>query len=104
MKSFIVPTVILALLVVIGFIIVTGGRTFGSKSNQTMKEPPENVTVRLLAADGSVTDRISVPSVVKSEEEWRTRLTAEQYAVARSQGTEQPFCGVFHDNHKVGVA
>jgi peptide methionine sulfoxide reductase msrA/msrB len=103
MKSFIVPTVIFALLVVIGFIIVTGGRTFGSKSNQTMKEPPEKVTVRLLAADGSVTDRISVPSVVKTEEEWRARLTAEQYGVARSQGTEQPFCGIFHDNHKDGV-
>ena len=103
MKSFIVPTVIFAVLVLLGLVIVIGGRTFSSKSNQTMKEPPENVTVRLLAADGSVTDRISVPSVVKTEEEWRARLTPEQYAVGRSQGTEQPFCGIFHDNHKDGV-
>jgi peptide methionine sulfoxide reductase msrA/msrB len=105
MKSFAVQAVILAVLVVVAFVIVTGGKTFGNKSNQTMKlkQPPANVTVRLLTADGSLTDRISVPSVAKTEEEWRARLTPEQYAVARSQGTERPFCGIFHDNHKTGV-
>ena len=67
------------------------------------QQPPENVTVRLLTADGSLTDPSSVPTIVKGEEEWRARLTPEQYAVARSQGTERPFCGIFHDNHKTGV-
>lgn len=41
--------------------------------------------------------------VVKSEEEWRALLTPEQYRILRNQGTERAFCGVFHDNHKVGV-
>jgi peptide methionine sulfoxide reductase msrA/msrB len=103
MKSFLVQTLILAVFVVLGLLIVTGGRTFGSKSNQAIKQPPENVTVRLLAADGSLTDRMSVASVVRTEEEWRARLTPEQYVVARSQGTERPFCGIFHDNHQTGV-
>ena len=41
--------------------------------------------------------------VVKSDQEWRQLLTPEQYKVLRNQGTERPFCGVFHDNHKSGI-
>ena len=103
MKSFIIQALVLVGLVFISFVVLTGARTFGSKASPMTQQPPENVTVRLLTADGSLTDPSSVPTIVKSEEEWRARLTPEQYAVARSQGTERPFCGIFHDNHKTGV-
>jgi len=103
MKSFIIQALVLVGLVFISFVVLTGARTFGSKASPMTQQPPENVTVRLLTADGSLTDPSSVPTIVKSEEEWRARLTPEQYAVARSQGTERPFCGIFHDNHKAGV-
>ena len=103
MKSFIIQALVLVGLVFISFVVLTGPRTFGSKASPMTQQPPENVTVRLLTADGSLTDPSSVPTIVKSEEEWRERLTPEQYAVARSQGTERPFCGIFHDNHKTGV-
>src|SRR6476620_1577320 len=103
MKSFIIQALVLVGLVFISFVVLTGARTFGSKAGPMTQQPPENVTVRLLTADGSLTDPSSGPTIVKSEEEWRARLTPEQYAVARSQGTERPFCGIFHDNHKTGV-
>jgi peptide methionine sulfoxide reductase msrA/msrB len=103
MKSFIIQALVLVGLVFISFVVLTGARTFGSKASPMTQQPPENVTVRLLTADGSLTDPSSVPTIVKSEEEWRARLTPEQFAVARSQGTERPFCGIFHDNHKTGV-
>ncbi len=61
------------------------------------------VTVRLLKADGSLSDPFSVAKVVKTEEYWRANLTEEQFAVTRTHGTERAFCGVFHDNHKEGV-
>jgi peptide methionine sulfoxide reductase msrA/msrB len=64
---------------------------------------PENVNVRFLQADGTLTDPTSVPRVLKTDEQWRAQLTPEQYKVARAQGTERPFCGIFHDNHQVGV-
>lgn len=32
--------------------------------------------------------------VVKTEEEWKRILTAEQYGILRGHGTERPFCGI----------
>ena len=46
---------------------------------------------RLLAAPGAP---INAPrEVVKSDEEWREQLTAEQYRILRRAGTEPPFRG-----------
>lgn len=39
----------------------------------------------------------------KTDEEWRTLLTEEQYRVTRRKGTEAPFCGVFYDHKQDGV-
>jgi len=41
--------------------------------------------------------------IIKSDQEWRQLLTPEQYQVARSKGTEAPFCGAFYDHKKPGV-
>ena len=41
--------------------------------------------------------------VVRTDAEWRARLTPAQYAVARAQGTERPFCGTLLDNKIQGV-
>lgn len=35
--------------------------------------------------------------VVKTDEEWRATLTAEQYRILRRQGTEPAFCSVLND-------
>lgn len=103
MKFSILEFLLLTVVVVAVFVAVVGGRSFANKQAQSMKHSHENVTVRLLMADGSLTDPLDLPRVVKSEQQWRAQLTPEQYEVARSQGTERPFCGVFHDNHKTGV-
>jgi len=41
--------------------------------------------------------------VTASEAEWRSRLTAEQYAILRGKGTEMPFSGEFFDLHQAGT-
>ena len=41
--------------------------------------------------------------VVRSDEEWRTDLTPEQYRVLRKHGTEQAFTGEYHDAKDEGV-
>ncbi len=42
-------------------------------------------------------------STPKSEEEWRERLSDEEYRVIREGGTEQAFSGKYVDNHESGV-
>jgi methionine-R-sulfoxide reductase len=63
----------------------------------------QEVTVRLLNEKGELTEPTKVSRVVKTDEEWKKILTAEQYTVTRTHGTERAFCGVFHDNKKKGI-
>ena len=43
------------------------------------------------------------PEVVRSDEEWRSELTPEQYAVLRRAGTEPAFTGKYWDCHDDGI-
>lgn len=45
-------------------------------------------------------DATDIPT---TEEEWRSRLTPEQYRVLRQAATERPFTGAYVDCHDDGV-
>ena len=41
--------------------------------------------------------------VVKTDQEWKSLLTPEQYSVCRERGTEPAFSGAYYDCHDPGV-
>lgn len=41
--------------------------------------------------------------IEKSDQQWREKLTADQYAVTREAGTERPFTGEYCDNKRQGT-
>lgn len=43
------------------------------------------------------------PEVVKSEEEWKSQLSPEQFQVLREAGTERPWSGKYVNNHDDGT-
>jgi peptide methionine sulfoxide reductase msrA/msrB len=61
------------------------------------------ISVRVFDDSGRLVGPIAQPKVVRSDEEWRARLSAEQYRILRSKGTEPSFCGTLLDNKQEGV-
>lgn len=46
---------------------------------------------------------VFMDKVIRSDEEWRARLSPEEYQVLRQAGTERPFSGEYVDTKTVGV-
>jgi len=41
--------------------------------------------------------------IVKSEKEWREKLSNHQFAITRKKGTERAFTGEYYNNHQKGI-
>jgi peptide-methionine (R)-S-oxide reductase len=63
---------------------------------KTAKAPATNT------AAASADDIFDGNKIVKSDEEWKTLLTAEQFHILREEGTERPYTGEYADNHEDG--
>jgi len=61
------------------------------------------VTIENFSPSGKSLGRAQVAKVVKSEAEWRKQLAAESFEVTRHADTEQPFTGVYWNNHADGL-
>ena len=71
----------------------------GDKPGEDAGKPPK--TVRLWSAEAR--GYVTLPKVVKTDEEWRRQLTPLQYEVVRKEGTERAGTGALLNNHAKGV-
>ena len=110
----------LAFVFAVAAILVVIGQTRPAKSKQSEK-PAINNAEKKAASDensskpsvsdnnaaakigGAKNDEYKGEKIVKTEEEWRKELTAQQFFVMREKGTERAFTGKYNDNHEHGV-
>jgi methionine-R-sulfoxide reductase len=59
--------------------------------------------VHLFNRAGQLVGPVEVPNLSLTADEWRKRLSPEQFRILRSSGTERPFCGLLLDNKQAGV-
>ncbi len=64
---------------------------------------PKQVTIVEFTDDGERKGTITVPTIQKSDAEWRKQLSPESFEVARHAGTERPFSGDLLNVHDKGV-
>jgi peptide-methionine (R)-S-oxide reductase len=66
-------------------------------------EGPASVTVVQFSADGQRTGTVTVPRLIKTDEQWRRQLPADSYWVGRHADTERPFTGALLNEHERGL-
>jgi peptide-methionine (R)-S-oxide reductase len=64
---------------------------------------PTSVTIIEFTDTGERKDKVTVPKVVKTDEEWRKQLSSDQYQVTRQAGTERAFSGKYDEFSQAGL-
>jgi peptide-methionine (R)-S-oxide reductase len=64
---------------------------------------PQSGPVPLPSTDNNKPIDTMNEKIIKTDNEWREQLSAEQYRVLREHGTERAFTGKYYDNHEQGI-
>lgn len=77
--------------------LLRGRRVFAASPAETV------VSIEIFAADGRSRGVQQLAKIVKSDADWRAELSSLAYTVARQEGTEAPFSGVYANSHGDGL-
>ncbi|MFT4114347.1 peptide-methionine (R)-S-oxide reductase MsrB [Silvibacterium sp.] len=64
---------------------------------------PKEVKIAQFSASGQRTGLVTVPTIVKTDAEWRQQLSPEEYDVTRRAGTERAYTGEYWNLHDKGI-
>ena len=64
---------------------------------------PKDVTIVRFSDSGQKLQEVRLPMVVKTEEEWRKQLSANEFDVTRRADTEMAFTGRYWNMHEAGI-
>lgn len=59
--------------------------------------------LRVINDQGQLSEPVELPRLNLTPDEWKKRLTPEQFRILRSHGTEAPFCGGLLNNKDDGL-
>ena len=66
-------------------------------------EGPATVTIVEFSADGKRGKTITVPRLIRTDDEWKHQLSSASYWVTRHSDTERPFTGDLLNQHDSGI-
>ena len=77
--------------------------TIAAARPMTADEGPKEVTIVRFSADGKRAGTVTIPRVIKTDEEWKRQLSQASYWVTRKADTERPFTGELLNEHDRGI-
>jgi peptide-methionine (R)-S-oxide reductase len=64
---------------------------------------PKMVKLVEFSDSGQREDTVTLPMIVKSDDEWKQQLSPDAFIVTRHAGTERPFSGQYAESHDKGL-